>query len=118
MTAHTSDFVEFLKDQLGPIQGLASARFFGGIRLSSNGIQFAMVMGNALYFAVDGLTRPHYEKLGSKCFSYETKKGRVNVTRYYEVPAKAIEESAQLVALAAESIEASRRSKGAKAKRS
>lgn len=67
-------------------------------------------MGNSLYFAVDSLTRPAYEKFGSGCFSYETKKGRVNVNRYFEVPAQAIEEPAQLVALAAESIEASRRS--------
>lgn len=36
----TSDFVEFLKEQLAPIHGLTSARFFGGYGLSANGTLF------------------------------------------------------------------------------
>jgi|SRR5450432_2212726 DNA transformation protein len=117
LAERTSEFVEFVKEQLAPIRGLASARFFGGFGLSANGTQFGMVMGNSLYFAVDPVTRANYEKSGSTCFSYETKKGRVNVSRYFEVPAQAIEEPAQLVALAAEAIEAARRSKVARVKR-
>ena len=30
-----SDFLEFLKDQLGPIRDIESGRFFGGIGLSA-----------------------------------------------------------------------------------
>jgi DNA transformation protein len=112
-----SDFVDFLKEQLAPIRGLAAARFFGGVGLSAEGTLFGMVMGNSLYLAVDDLTRANYEKAGSHCFSYATKEGRVNVNRYFEVPAQAIEEPEQLVALAAESIEAARRFRRTKAGR-
>jgi len=63
-----------------------------------------MLMGNSLYFVVDEVTRPKYEKLGSHCFSYQTKKGRVDVKRYYLVPANLIDDPEQLVALARESI--------------
>jgi DNA transformation protein and related proteins len=112
-----SDFVDFLTEQLAPVRGLVTARFFGGIGLSAQGTLFGMVMGNSLYFAVDDATRAHYEKSGSHCFSYATKKGRVNVNRYFEVPAQAIEEPAQLVELANEAIEAARRYQRAKAKR-
>ncbi|MFD2270124.1 TfoX/Sxy family protein [Undibacterium arcticum] len=64
-----------------------------------------MVMGNSLYFAVNDVTRPKYQKMGSDCFRYATKKGRVDVTRFfYEVPGELLESPAQLMALATEAI--------------
>lgn len=104
MNAGSSDYVEFVKDQLASLRGVSIGRFFGGIGLCSEGTQFAMIMGSALYFFVDDSTRPKYERMGSGCFSYSTKKGRVDVRKYYAVPAEVIEEQEQLVALARESI--------------
>ncbi len=63
-----------------------------------------MIMGNSLYFVVDDSTREKYEKMGSGCFSYLTKKGRVQVKKYYAVPAELIEDQEQLVLLAREAI--------------
>lgn len=108
MTASSNDYVEFVMDQLASLQGIASGRFFGGVGLFSAGTQFAMVMGNSLYFVVDDATRSKYEKMGSTCFSYNTRKGRVAVRRYYAVPAELIEDQEQLVALAQESIQVAR----------
>lgn len=45
--AVSSDFADFVKDQLAPVSMLASGRFFGGIGLA-DGVQFAMVMDHAL----------------------------------------------------------------------
>lgn len=108
MTASSNDYVEFVMDQLASLQGMASGRFFGGVGLSSAGTQFAMVMGSSLYFVVDDATRSKYEKMGSTCFSYNTRKGRVAVRKYYAVPAELIEDQEQLVALAQESIQVAR----------
>lgn len=104
MSTGGSDYVEFVKDQLTSLRGVSIGRFFGGIGLSSEGTQFAMIMGSTLYFVVDDSTRPKYERMGSDCFSYSTKKGRVDVRKYYAVPAEVIEEQEQFVALAQESI--------------
>ena len=98
-------------EQLAPIKGLASGRFFGGVGLSADSTQFAMVMGNSLYFVVDGSTRAQYEKMGSLCFGYNTKKGRVEVKKYFQVPGELLEDPATLVALAMESIEVARKLK-------
>ena len=76
--------------------------------LTADGTQFGMVMGNTLYFVVDDTSRPVYEKLGCTCFSYATRKGQVKVNRYFEVPAQALEESAQLVVLANQALEIAR----------
>src|SRR5215471_11855674 len=98
------DYAEFVLDQLTALRDVTSGRFFGGIGLSSSGTQFAMIMENSVYFVVDDATRQSYEKMGSRCFSYSTKKRRVAVKKYYEVPAELIEDQDRLVALARESI--------------
>jgi DNA transformation protein len=111
MSAGSSDYRDFVKDQLSSLQSLSTGRFFGGVGLSSQGTQFGMIMGSCLYFVVDDATRPKYEKMGSSCFSYSTKKGLVEVRKYYAVPAEVIEEQDQIVALARESIRVANLSK-------
>jgi DNA transformation protein and related proteins len=108
------DFADFVKDQLSPVRTLTSGRFFGGIGLSADGVQFAMVMDHALYFVVSDATRTRYEGMGSGCFSYTTKKGRVDVKKYYEVPAEFLEDQDRLLGLANESIDVARKAKKSK----
>ena len=111
MSSSSPAYVDFVIEQLAPIKDLAHGRFFGGIGLTASSTQFAMVMGNSLYFVVDGSTRTQYEKMGSPCFGYNTKKGRVEVKKYFQVPGELLEEPAKLVALAMESIEVARKLK-------
>ena len=99
------DFVAFVKDQLDALRDLRSARLFSGVGLSAAGIQFAMIIDNVLYFAVDDTTRPAYEAMGSHCFAYSTRVRRVEVRRYYALPADLLEDRERLVALARESLE-------------
>lgn len=107
--AHTSpQFVEFITEQLSELPGLASARLFGGIGFSAHGTQFGMVIGPTLYFVVDDLTRPRYEELGSQCFAYDTKVRRVQVKRYFEVPADIIEDRGSLFDWALQAVRAAR----------
>ncbi|HEY4367804.1 MAG TPA: TfoX/Sxy family protein [Steroidobacteraceae bacterium] len=115
MVAGTDSYVDFVLEQLAPLGGVVSARFFGGVGLSREGTLFAMIMGSTLYFRVDDVTRPKYIAMGSSCFSYATKKGPVDVTRFYGVPAETLEDQEQLVALAGEAF---RVASGAKQQRS
>lgn len=114
MTGSSQDYVEFIKEQLAPIRGIESGRFFGGVGLTADGTQFALLMGNSLYLVVDDATRPKYERMGSQCFWYTTKKGRINVKKYYEVPAEVLEDQCQLLALVEESIQVARSARSAK----
>jgi DNA transformation protein len=104
MGASSEAFVEYVMDQLGTLGGLVRERFFGGVALKSQGLMFAMIMDGSLYFAVDERLRKRYQDLGSRCFSYDTKKGRVEVTRFYEVPADLVEDADGLVGAARESL--------------
>ena len=74
MSANSADFLAYVEEQLATLPTLRSGRFFGGTALRADGVQFAMIVSNTVFFVVDNDTRPHYERLGSRCFSYTTKK--------------------------------------------
>ncbi|MFJ8444434.1 TfoX/Sxy family protein [Kitasatospora griseola] len=90
---------EHAADQLAPLGEVTIHRYFGGWALRSRGIQFAMVM-DTLYLRVDDAARPFYEKAGSTPFSYRAAGREVVVHTYYTAPAEAIDNQAELCALA------------------
>lgn len=94
------EYLAHLLDLLRPLGSIQTARFFGSAALKLNGHPFAMVMEGHLYFAVDDETRSRYEAMGSRSFSYATKKGRVDVRRYFEVPVEVQEDGGALCAWA------------------
>lgn len=63
-----------------------------------------MIMGNCLYFAVDENSRKKYEQAGMQPFSYITKKGRVQVRKYFELPEDVLTDPEQLQRWASESM--------------
>ncbi|MBI3774150.1 MAG: TfoX/Sxy family protein [Gammaproteobacteria bacterium] len=95
MSAST-EYTEYILELLTPLGPTTTGRFFGGVGLARNGVQFAILMGNSLYFVVDDTTREKYTAAGMTCFSYLTKKGRVQVRKYFELPEDALTDPAQL----------------------
>ena len=108
MPTRPSEFATYVIDQLSSLADVRARPFFGGTGLTAASLQFAMIMEGTLYFVVDKHTRPAYERMGSSCFSYLTKNGRVQVRKYYSVPVEVIEDQAGLSALAMAAIEAAR----------
>jgi len=113
------EFVAFVAELLAPMGPLAAGRFFGGHAFKFDGVQFAMIMGNALYLRVDDTSRPAFMARGSQPFSYGTKKRRVRVDTYYAAPEELLDEPDDLVAWARRSLEvASKSSANKKTRRS
>ena len=92
----TTEYTEYVIELLEPIGPLRTGRFFGGVGISNGFVQFAMIMGNSLYFAVNEDTRVKYEQAGMQPFSYMTKKGRVQVCKYFELPEDILTDAEQL----------------------
>jgi DNA transformation protein len=111
MTANSGEYVDFVLERLAVLDGLRAGRFFGGTGLWCEDLQFAMLMGNTLYFAVDDATRESYLLRGSRPFTYMTGRGRITVEKYYEVPPELLEDEPALLALARESIAAAARAR-------
>ena len=104
MTGNSEDYLDFVLEQLHPLPALRNARLFGGHCIYAGDKPFALLIANTLYFAVDDTTRPRYEAMGSRCFSYRTKLRQVDVKKYYEVPADMLEDAERLRALADEAV--------------
>jgi DNA transformation protein len=104
----SAEFAAFVSELLGPLGQLGHGKFFGGHAIKYRGNQFAMVMGNTLYFRVSDTTRPDYESRGSKPFSYSTKNGVVQVRKYYAAPEELFDDPPQLLAWARQAIDAAR----------
>lgn len=102
----SASFVEHVRDLLSPIGALTDGSFFGGHAFKYRQVQFAMIMGSTLYFRVNERTRKAYELKGSKPFSYLTKKGVVQVRKYYAAPADLLESQEQLLTWARQAIDA------------
>jgi DNA transformation protein len=99
-----AEFADFVQDLLADLGEVSQGRFFGGISFKLFGTQFAMCMGGTLYFVVSDLTRPNYLAQNSEPFSYQTKKGRQLVRRYYQVPEDVLEDQETLLAWANEAV--------------
>lgn len=102
----SAEFVDYVRELLGPLGQLTGGKFFGGHALKHKGSQFAMIMGNTLYLRVDDRTRSEFEKQGSRPFSYSTKNGVVQVRKYYAAPEDLLESPDQLLAWARQAIAA------------
>lgn len=70
-----------------------------------------MIMGNSLYFAVDEDTRKKYEQAGMPSFSYMTKKGRVQVRKYFELPEDVLTDPERLRLWASEAMQVAGKTK-------
>ena len=102
MTA-SAEYTEYVLEMLEPIGPVRTGRFFGGAGIFSGSVQFAMIMGNSLYLVVNDSTRPKYKRAGMAPFSYRTRKGRIQVRKYYEVPEDVLTDPEQLRLWAEES---------------
>ena len=78
---------------LGPVE---CRPFFSGWSLRHHGVQFAMVIGDQLYFSVDGTLRDELVAQGSEPFSYG-KGGRTTVVaKYQTAPLSCLEDPEEL----------------------
>jgi DNA transformation protein len=99
------EFIEYVRELFIPLGNLSEGKFFGGFAFKSGAKQFAMIMGNTLYFCVNDDTRPSYEAVGMEPFSYSTKKGLVQVRKYYSAPEELFEDHDKLIKWANEAID-------------
>jgi len=102
---------EYVVDLLVPMGDVEIRRFFGGWGLVFDSYQFGVVLRGTLYFNVDDSTRQKYIDEDCEPFEYDTKKRRVTVKRFYEVPARLLEGSDDIVEWAEEAVEVSRKKK-------
>ena len=102
-------FAEFLREQLAPLGRVTLRRMFGKSGVFCDGVMFAMVTENTLYFRVDEENRAAFSE--AECFpplNY-AKQGSTIDLSFWRVPERLFDEPDELVAWAQAALAAARR---------
>ena len=111
--AVSESYREFVLEQLGRVTPVIGKSMFGGAGIYAQGLFFALIAEDRLYFKVNDTTRPDFEQLGMEPFRPF---GEDSAMGYYEVPADVVEDSVQLVAWMNKAIDVAANSKRRKRK--
>jgi DNA transformation protein len=114
--ASSADFIEFLKDQLRGLGHVTSRRMFSGAGIYCDGIIFALLLRDTLYFKVDDGNRAAYEAEGLKPFSYEARGRTVEIGAYWRVPERLLDDPDAMVEWARAALAAGQRAEARKRK--
>jgi DNA transformation protein and related proteins len=107
MTA-SDGFIGFLKDLLGSLGPITVRRMFGGAGIYCDGVMFALVVDDTLYFKADDRNRPDFEAEDLAPFSYATKDGRHTIMSYWRCPDRLFDEPDEMTAWAGKALAAAR----------
>ncbi len=105
----SASFAEFLREQLAPLGRLTMRRMFGKTGVFCDGLMFAMVTDDMLYFRVDDHNRAAFEEARSAPpLSYAKKGGSIELS-FWRAPERLFDEPHELVTWAHAAQAAARR---------
>jgi DNA transformation protein len=96
-------FLQYVLEQLERLGGVTPRRMFGAVGLYRDGVFFAVIDDDTLYFKVDDTTRPDYESRGMQPLRPYKDKPDVSMS-YYTVPVDVLDDSEELVTWARRSV--------------
>lgn len=83
-----SEYLNFVLEKLSPLGEIKSRAMFGGYGIFHEGLMFALISEDTVYFKVNETNRNMYEKAQSKPFPHGIS--------YWEVPSDVLEENTEL----------------------
>lgn len=107
--AVSSEYMEFIADQLERLGPVKMRRMFGGMGLYIDDMMFGVIFGEELYFKVDDSNRGDYEAEEMDPFTYEMSSGKTGSISYYQVPERLYDDADELIDWARKSVEVMRR---------
>lgn len=87
----SADFLEYVIEQLSAIARITSRRMFGGVGLYADGLFFALVDDDTVYFKVDDSNRADFVARGCKAFRPFADDPTYSMS-YFELPADVLED--------------------------
>ncbi|HXG59400.1 MAG TPA: TfoX/Sxy family protein [Thermoanaerobaculia bacterium] len=105
----STEFREFVVDQLRAVAPVTAKAMFGGVGLYADGHFFALIADDVVYFKVDDSNRADFVAAGSRPFMPYGEEG--STMNYYELPPDVLEDPERLRRWMEKSIEVARRQK-------
>jgi DNA transformation protein and related proteins len=101
--AVSSEYLQYVLEQLSGLGGVTARRMFGGIGLYQDQRFFGIITSDTLYFKVDDSNREDYVARGMDAFRPYADKPHVSMS-YFEVPADTLEDPDECAAWARKSV--------------
>ncbi len=99
----SNDFRDFVLEQLASTGRVAPRAMFGGVGLYLDGLFFALIDDDTLYFKADDASRKRYEAAGSRPFCPDPSRPG-QAMGYWQVPADVLEDGEALAEWAREAV--------------
>lgn len=103
--AVSSDYLQYVLEQVSSLPRVTTRRMFGAVGLYSDGVFFALIDDDTLFFKVSDANRADYVSRNMAPFKPFRDKPDLSLS-YYEVPADALEDRDELGVWARKSIAA------------
>ena|SRR5438552_14043393 len=102
-------YADFLREQLAPLGRLSLRRMFGKTGVFCDGVMFAMVTENTLYFRIDDHNRKIFKEAESSPPLNYAKGGAMINLSFWHVPERLFDEPDELITWARAALAAARR---------
>lgn len=100
--------IDLLEELFEPVRGVTVKRMFGGLGVFKDGLMFALVADDLLYFKADEKTSPLFEKEGFGQWVYDGHKRPVAIP-YWRAPDRLYDEPDDFAEWARAAFEVARR---------
>jgi DNA transformation protein len=88
-------YAQYVFDMLKPHGSIRAQAMFGGYALYHEGILFALIIEGQVYFKIDDITKPDFERHGAEQFTYQGKHKMVSMP-YMTLPESILEDPEEL----------------------
>jgi DNA transformation protein len=106
-------FAEFVLEQMSDISGIGKRAMFGGFGIYRDGLMFALIADEQLYFKASDHLADDFTALGLQPLLYESK-GKAVSLKYYQAPESVFEQSEQMLLWADKAYQCAQRAATAK----
>ena len=81
-----NEFVDYVTDILEQLEEISVRQMFGGFGIYKNGLMFALIADNELYFKADENAAKFFQTYGSTQFTYQNSSKNVKMSYWKVVP--------------------------------
>ncbi len=112
--AYDPDFGEWVREHFAGLGPIEIKRMFGGAAVYSHDLIFALLDDGVVWLKADEVNAPLLQAAGARQFTYPTKDGKAMTMAYWSLPENAVDDAAEAVDWARQSIDAALRKAAAK----
>lgn len=105
----SSGYLAFVTEQLAGLGAVRARRMFGAAGIYCDGVMFALISDETLYFKVDDANRADFEAEDLEPFTYATSSGHNAIMSYWRVPERLFDDPDEMRAWAGKALGAAMR---------